>query len=509
MHTAQAPAADRPSTRRTPSATLIVALCVAFTVALRLPFLGRPLNPDEAGLLIVAHNWSEGPYLYGDFVVGRGVLALAVFAVADHLGGALALRLLACVVASGTVVAAGWAGFQLRGRSGAGWAGVVAASYSSTYLFGSQGMNERLLAAMLVMAGCALALWARGDRRAFSRSVLAGAVATLPLLVVQSYADALVFGLVVLAVSAVHGVLPWREAVRAAAGGLTGVAAVLGGLLLIIGVTPMALGQLRWQMAYRVEASRVVAENERAVTERMEVLLTLGLFTGAFLLVASLAMGVAAIRARRDLLPVWVAVWAMLAITLASMVAGGDYWPDYPLQAIPALALAAALVAPSPRGLGAPMRIGAVIAAAAALAAVYLGLEQPTLGSAAEEGTVGAWIEENSSPGETGVVLFGKANVLHSAGLDTPYPYLWSLLVRTLDPDLDLLVRTLSGPEAPTWVVQWYPFDAWDLDAQGRLAGVLERRYVEVAEICGRPVYLERGEQGRDLTPPLACPHFG
>ena len=61
-----------------------------FTLAVRVPFLTKPLMPDEAGLLIIAHNWAEGPYLYGDYFVGRGILLVAVYALADLLGGPLA-----------------------------------------------------------------------------------------------------------------------------------------------------------------------------------------------------------------------------------------------------------------------------------------------------------------------------------------------------------------------------------------------------------------------------------
>src|SRR5680860_302593 len=112
---------------------VVVGLCVLFTLALRVPFLTWPLMPDEAGLLIIAQHWEEGPFLYGDYFVGRGVVLMLLYSLADALGGALALRLLACLVVAVLVIAAGWAGHCLRGRSGATWAALVAASYGSTY----------------------------------------------------------------------------------------------------------------------------------------------------------------------------------------------------------------------------------------------------------------------------------------------------------------------------------------------------------------------------------------
>ncbi len=492
------------------SASLLVGLCVVLTVALRLPFLTSPLVPDEAGLLIIAQNWSgDGPYLYGDYLIGRGVVVLLFYALADLLGGAVGVRLLACVVAALTVVAAGWAGYQLRGRAGAGWAALVAAAYSSSYALASQVMNERLLAATFVTAGCAVTLWATRQPRAWRRSVLGGTLATVPLLAVQSYADGLAFAAVLLVASAVGGRLSPRDAARVALGGLGGVLLVAAALALAVAVTPITGDQLWFQtMGYRVEASTVVGTGSGMPAERLRTLVTLAAFTGLLVLVASFVVGVRELaRHHRRLLPVWCAVAAMLVLTLVSMAAGGDYWPDYLLQAIPALAMAAALVAPSPRGRGATMRIGAVMAVVGTVAAIWLGLERPRLGTPVNEAAVGSWLAENREPGDTAVVLFGKANVLHHAGMTSPYPFLWSLLIRTLDPDLEELRAELEGSEPPTWVVRWHALDTWGLDADGRVGEVLDRRYVLVGEPCGRDVYLLRSAL-RELTDPEPCPTF-
>jgi hypothetical protein len=490
-------------------ASVVVGLCVLLTVALRIPFLSSPLVPDEAGLLIIAQNWSgDGPYLYGDYLVGRGLVVLLFYAFADLLGGAVAVRLLACLVAALTVVAAGWAGYQLRGRAGAGWAALVTAAYSSTYAFSSQVMNERLLAATFVTAGCAVTLWAVRQPRAWRRSVLAGVLAALPLLAVQSYADGLVFAFVLLVASVLAGGLRAGEAARVGLGGIAGVLLVAAALALAVATTPITADQLWFQtMGYRVEASTVVGASSMPA-ERLTTLLTLAAFSGVLVLLASFALGVRELaRHHRQLLPVWCAVTAMLLLTVASMSAGGDYWPDYMLQAIPALAVAAALVAPSPRGRGATMRVGAVMALAGAVAAIWLGLERPRLGTPVNEAAVGRWMAENREPGDTAVVLFGKANVLHSAGMTSPYPFLWSLLTRTLDPDLAKLQVALEGRDAPTWVVQWHELDTWGLDAEGAVGDLLDRRYVLVGEPCGRDVYLLRTAL-REVSEPERCPTF-
>src|SRR3982750_230264 len=44
-----------------------------------LPFVGRPLSPDEAGFLIVGGQWGEGSSLYGDFWVDRPPVLVAIF----------------------------------------------------------------------------------------------------------------------------------------------------------------------------------------------------------------------------------------------------------------------------------------------------------------------------------------------------------------------------------------------------------------------------------------------
>jgi hypothetical protein len=494
------------------SASVLVGLCVLLTLALRVPFLTWPLMPDEAGLLIIAQNWSgDGPYVYGDYLVGRGLVVVLFYVLADLLGGAIGIRLLACVVAAATVAAAGWAGYGLRGRAGAGWAALAAAAYSSTYAFSSQVMNERLLAATLVMAGCGATLAAvrRPGRRRWA--VLAGVLATMPLLAVQSYADGLVFAGVLLLVSVVAGLLPLRDALRVALGGLLGVLLVAGALVVTVAATSITASQLWFQtMGYRVEASRVISTGDGAMpAERLTTLVTLAAMSGVLVLIAGLVLGVRELARpeHRRLLPVWCAVVAMLVLTLGSMVAGGDYWPDYMLQAIPALAMAAALVAPSPRGRGAAMRVGAAMAVVGAVLAIWLGHERPRLGTPVNEAVVGEWLAENRQPADTAVVLFGKANVLHHAEMTSPYPFLWSLLVRTLDPDLDELRTALEGDRAPTWVVQWHELDTWGLDADGRVGEVLERRYVHVGRPCGQDVYLLRTAV-RPLSEPGRCPTF-
>ena len=75
--------------------------------------------------------------------------------------------------------------------------------------------------------------------------------------------------------------------------------------------------------------------------------------------------------------------------------------------------------------------------------------------------------------------------------MSTPYPYLWSLPSRTLDPDMALLRGILAGPKAPTWIV------VRGSHTRGRLVaaapGPCRARSPLVGSVCRRPVYLLRG----------------
>jgi hypothetical protein len=101
-------------------------------------------------------------------------------------------------------------------------------------------------------------------------------------------------------------------------------------------------------------------------------------------------------------------------------------------------------------------------------------------------------------------VAYGNPQVLEHADLASPYPFLWSLQMRTLDPGQHRLRRTLRGPEAPTWVVRLTPLDSWGIDRGGALRLLLARRYRPVANVCGVPVLLRVGVE-RDLAEVPDC----
>lgn len=483
----------------------IVAACVVFTLALRIPFLTWPLLPDEGGMLMIGRHWSGGEFLYGDYFVGRGMLIAAFFRLGDLMGGALPMRLMGCLAAGVLVVAAGWAGWLIRGRAGAGWAALVAAAYGSAYALSAYNANERLFAAATVMVACGAVLSAVQRPSAWARAVLAGFVATLPLLMVQSFAGALAFAGVVLLAAVQARQVSVRDGVRLALGGLSGVMLAGMGVLVTLAVTPMTLSQFWLQMfGYRFDVPQHIGLHTDMPEIRLVVMLTTATLTGMAVLLIPLLTGARMLIRDRSLRPVWLGVLAMLPVSVSGMAAGGDYWPDYLLQPVPALTMAVALAAPVPTLSGRTMRIGVVLAAVSSVASMVLAVNAPFLEYPREESAMGKWLGAAAEPHDTGLVLFGKGDVLYDAGLASPYPYLWSLLVRTLDPDLHRMVATLSGPDAPTWVIEWSPPNNWNLDSKGHLREVLHERYRVLGRPCGYKVLVLRGEQ-RDTLPDSIC----
>ena len=502
------PEGPRTSARKS---ALVVGVFALFTLVLRAPYLTTPLLPDESGLLIIAQNWGEGPFLYGDYFVGRGVGMMLVYSLADALGGELALRLIACLVAATLVIAAGWAGHCLRGTSGAGWAALVAVAYGSTPLFSAQVMNERLVAATLVMLSCACTIAAVRHSRPWTLrtamlAVLAGSTATGALLVVQSYACGFAFAGTLLFVTWRVRALPGRTVGKIAGAGLLGMALPVVALGTVVLTSWPTAQQVWFQMfGFRLEALAVVGGSRDV--ERLVELRELAVPTGVALLAVCFLLGFHKVSPRHSRSPVWFAVLAMFVFASAGMVLGGAWYPDYPLQLVPALILSTAMIAPTLGWSGVGMRVGASLAAFSALLATNTALEQPSFDKPTATVAVGRWLAADAEPRDDAVILWGKASVLHEAGMTSPYPYLWSLLTRTLDPDLDLLLKTLRGPDAPTWIVEWYDINSWGLDESGDLEAVIRDRYVWVGKPCGVDVYLLRSES-RTPPPTARCDEF-
>jgi hypothetical protein len=185
--------------------------------------------------------------------------------------------------------------------------------------------------------------------------------------------------------------------------------------------------------------------------------------------------------------------WAMVAAAAyecASILAGGSYWLHYLIQGVPVVALAAgALAAAGGRVAPVLARVLVPLAAVSAVAAVAASL---VAAAPAPGATVGRSLAASARAGDTVLSAFGDADIAYATGMSSPYPYLWSLPSRTLDPDMALLRGILAGPKAPTWIVVRGSHTRARLVAAGAWP-LIEARYDLVGSVCGRPVYLLRG----------------
>lgn len=487
------PLAHVRSTRR-----FVLVVCAAVAV-LRTTYLRRPLYADEAGYLVVARTLHQGgPNLYGHYFVDRPPGLLLLYRLAALSGWALGIRVLATALALLLVVAAAWAAHEVVGARGARWAAMVAASFAVTPVLMAPEADGEILAAPLVMLALALTLAAvrRTGWPAFGLATGAGLAAGAAVLVKQNFGDGVVFALVLLVASLVQRRLCHTDAAVVAAGGVLGGSVVVAGALAFVAWTRVSLATA-WLtvFGFRGTALDVIADHDlHAPLLRAAVLVGLGLLAGALPLVAMLVGE--SVRCHFRGPPVAWAVGATLAMDGASIALGGSYWPHYLLQLAPVLALAAGLWAPD----AARLRAAVVLVVASALAATVVvstaGAAFPHTGQ-----RVGEFLGRSARPGDTATVLYGNADVQQASGMPSPYPQLWTLPMRTLDPHLTRLRAVLTGPRAPTWVVVWSDLDAWQIDAHGRTRLVLASHYRKVADACGHPVYLHDGVR-RSLAPP-------
>ncbi|GAA4375819.1 hypothetical protein [Nocardioides caricicola] len=413
--------------------------------AVWLPFAGRSLSPDEGGLLMLGSQWSDGTSLYGDYFVDRPPLLIALFSLADWLGGTpWSLRLIGVVAVAATVLLAGAVG--RAAEVSPVLPALTAAVLVATPLFGGTVVNGELLGLPFLVGGCAAVLMAaRSD--AWQRwALLAGVLGACGALVKQSLLDVFVLAAVLL--------LTRR---RFAALGVVAAAAVATVALAVLlawwrGTDPVDL----WDavVVFRGDAASVIASSATdSTTARLRGLLVALLASGAPLLVVAL------VRRVRGSTLLWPAL-AVLTWELVVVLAGGSYWLHYLMGLVPGLVLLTAAAPGTDRLLRAAYAVCAVSTAAALCWVLVRPIDRP-------EAPAVAWLDAHVEPGDTGLVAFGGANILRATGLPSPYPDLWSLPVRVHDPELTRLGSLLSSPDRPTWlIVAGTSLDTWGVDAE-------------------------------------------
>ncbi len=490
-----------------PRAVLVAAAVAAL---LRLPYAGAPMSSDEGGFLVVGGQWDPGPSLYGHYWVDRPPLLIEIFRVADHLGGLVALRLIGSVGVAVTVLAVGMALRALAGSRAATWGALVAAALLVSPMAGAIAVNGELLAAPFAALGvwaAAEAVRTRPGRLALTWAVGAGAATVGAIMVKQNMLDPAVFAIAL-------GLVGWRKQQVSAsrlrrlavayAGGGGLVAAVVLGMSALRGSSPVAV----FYAMYPFRWDALSAVQQAALTDRLQRLVQLGgqeLLTLAPVLLAGL-LTVAVLR-RHDYSAERagvVATLAMAAYAVMSVAAGGSYWSHYLVElAVPA-ALAGGLLVEASVTRG---RVVVALVLGSSAIAWTLGLSQ---GVSTGGSDVGAAIAASSRASDTVVSVFGEPEVVRGSGLSSPYPYLWSLPTRTLDPGFPALARLLSGPDAPTWFVTRSTGTLATLQ-QHDAGTALELHYRHLVDVCGRGIYLHDGTPrptpaaGNDCTRPLAA----
>jgi len=441
------------------------------------PFAGRPLSPDEAGFLIVGGQWGDGSSLYGDYWVDRPPVLIALFEMADALGGTVPLRLLGGLAALLTVVLAGVLGRLAapERRSAPHLTAGTAAVCVATPLFGGGVVNGELLGLPFLvgaMAAFVAATTTRSPSRAAGLSVLAGASAAVAGLVKQSMVDAVVLAVVLAVVSSAA-----RRRLPAFLLGAVGTIAVVVLVAWTRGTSPVDL----WDavVSFRLEAARELADESGRAPTRLLGLLGALAASGLPLVVAAFAWKG---RGRPSVQGPWTApdlrVTAYVVLALEAVVAllGGSYWLHYLVALTPGAVLVAAAFAQRPapvtRSIGAALALAGVSSLVAAGWVAAHPIDRP------EQEAVD-YLDRHAEPGDNAVVVLGAANVVRDAELTAPYPYLWSLPARVRDADLAVLEGVLAGPRAPRWVVVAYrSLDDWGLDfstAQAELDAAYDR----------------------------------
>jgi hypothetical protein len=466
-----------------------VAGVATAVVGLRLLLVNRPPTPDEGGFLVVASQWHVGgSSLYGNYWVDRPPLLIGIFRLADLTGGLVALRVIGALAAAAAVVLLASSARRAFGDRAAIAAAVVAGALLVTPLFGAGYVDGELLAVPFVALGIRLAVEAleTDDPLAARAAALGtGVAAVLAVLVKQNFADVAVF-------AAVCWVVGWRT--RRLTGrtlrdlvALAGVGVVVGYAVVMLwamahGTSPLGVYEATYP--FRVHAGRILIDTASQETHlRLSRMVLSVLLSGAVLVV--LAFVAFAVRRTRE-----AAVLAAIVLTglfaSVSIAAGGSYWLHYLIELAPVVALAAgALSAAAPR-----LTVGVVgLVAVSGLVAQTVTVLHP----APDPGTVvGHALAASAQPGDTVLSAFGDADIPQVTGMSSPYPYLWSLPSRALDPDMTLLRGVLAGPDAPTWIVVRGPHTVGRLHQHG-IAALIDARYHPVAEMCSRTVYLLRG----------------
>ena len=477
-----APAAVEPVNERRLTG-LVLAGALLVCLGLRLPYMSLPLGVDEGGVAFIAKAWGTGGHgsLYGAYWLDRPPLLVALYKLAVP-GGTVGIRVLGAVAALALVVVTTLLARLVAGHRAARVAAILSAGLASSVALTAVFTPAELLAAVPVCAS--IACLAAAHRRGQARWLVgAGLLAVSAALIKQSFLDAGLAGAIFLLASSVRD---RRPRLRWAGAYLAGALVPLAGVAVWLLVAHRSAGSLAYALfGFRVDALHALAASALPLHLRVKSLIHPGELSGLF---AVLVVGLGGIWAlRRDaVLAVTLVAWLLAGA--AGVLAGGSYWPHYLIQLVaPASLLAAVALA----GLNHRVRAAAVVAFAVIAIHGTLGSVTHVRSVKQRQGVIAVarYVRTHARPGDTQYVMYAKANAGYYTGLQSPYPYAWSLLVRAHPGAMPLLLHLLESPRRPTWIVGWQRPDHWGLDPRRAIAHALQVHYRVVAHVHGHPIY--------------------
>lgn len=461
-----------------------------------------PLRPDEAGYLMVARDWSPAPdALLHPYFVDRPPSLLLLFRVSDAIGGPYFLRFVAalgCGIA--VLLAATFVREAARSLPGAypppelgrtvAWTAVLTAALLVTGQIDPVSAKGELLGVPLVLGSAVLALRALRTRSLWLAGG-AGLVAMSAVGLKQSLLGGLVFGAVLLIVAMATRRIDVRTGLALGAAAAAGAAVPV--LTTVVGTLAVGsdLASLEYAvLGFRSDAAQVLLDEPTSSSRHRMVELMIIFATTGMALVTLWCLVRAPTSLRRLPAPV-AASFATLAVDLVAVGVSGSFWKPYLFALVPSLTTTWACTQVAAGSQRWPPRIGALVVTLCVASSL---LSLPAVWSAWAAGEpprqyiLGREIGRVSGPDDTLVVYGGRADLQWASGLDSPYEHLWSLPMRTLDPDLAELDALLAGPDAPTWLVAATSLNAWN-GLGNHLRGTIDRNYTLVGTYCGMTVW--------------------
>jgi hypothetical protein len=484
-----------------------VPSAAALAFLLRLPGLSRPIRPDEAGWFLVARTWEPtSDSVYGEHFVDRPPSLIGLVDLADHLGGPVALRLMGALAAAAMVLLAARIGTLVASETAGRWSAVVVAALTTSPLIDPVAAKGELLALPLIglsMLWALQAVRAEAPERAVVLAFAAGLSGAAALGLKQNLVGGLVFSFALFVGSSWWGPTRGRRLTGLVVGLTAGAAVPVAATVAWTLAAGVRLSEL-WDtiFGFRSDAGQVLAESSSTKpAERIALLVVIAIGAGLVAIIGGFVVHFpqhwAADRA------VAVAVATVLVVEIAGLLISGSYWRDYLFPLVPPLAVCVVLLVAREGHPARRMRGVALLSVGSATLALagWFVLEVAGLIGYTEV-AAGEAISEASDPGDSLVVFGGRADVQYSSDLPSPYPHLWSLPMRTLDPEYAGLVGLLDGPDAPTWFVTWIPLTSWDAPGADELEAAIAANYVRHGTGCDdNAVYLLKGVTRPPITP--------